>query len=57
MASSEPAPTAPQLPYAGGPRLNAELQVGPHKGRAEGDDCLPCPAGHPSFDSDYLENK
>jgi len=33
----------------GAPSLGAVLQVGPHKGRAEGENHLPHPAGHPSF--------
>ena len=32
----------------GTPVLNAELKVGPHKGRAKGDYHLPVPAGHTS---------
>jgi len=33
------------------PGLDAVLQMGPHKGRAEGDSHLCFPAGHPSFDA------
>lgn len=32
------------------PNLVAALQVGPHKVRVEGDNHLPHPAGHASFD-------
>jgi len=35
----------------GAPGLDALLWKGPLKGRAEGDNHLPCPAGHPSFDA------
>jgi len=31
--------------------LDAVLQMVPHKGRVEGDNNLPLPAGHPSFDA------
>lgn len=34
----------------GAPNLVAALQVGPHKVRVEGDNHLPHPAGHTSFD-------
>jgi len=33
------------------PGLDALLQMGPHKGRAEGDNHLPLSAGHPSCDA------
>ena len=39
------------LPVLGAPGLDAVLQMEPHKGRAEGDNHLPLPAGHPSFDA------
>ena len=35
----------------GAPGLDAVQQVGPHEGRTEGNNHLPCPAGHPSFDA------
>ena len=35
------------LPVLGAPGLDTELQMGPHKGRAEGDNHLPLPAGCP----------
>ena len=31
--------------------MDTELQVGPQKGRVEGNNQLPCPAGHPSFNA------
>lgn len=34
----------------GAPALDAVLQMGPHEGRAEGDNYLPLPAGHPFTD-------
>lgn len=35
----------------GGPDLDALLQVGPQKGKIEGDNPLPYPAGHSSVDA------
>ena len=35
----------------GAPDLDVGLQVGPHKGRAEGDNHLPPPAAHSSLDA------
>jgi len=39
------------LYWVGAPVLDVEYQMGPHKGRAEGDNHLPLPAAHPSFDA------
>jgi len=38
------------FPVLGPPHLDAVLQVGPHRGRIEGDNHLPVPAGHHSSD-------
>ncbi|XP_032300907.1 transcription factor PU.1 isoform X1 [Coturnix japonica] len=38
------------FPVLGTPDLDTVLQLGPHEGRAEGDNHLPGPAGHPSSD-------
>lgn len=45
--SSIPASTAPHLSCA--PGLDTVLHMRPHEGRAEVDNQLSCPAGHPSF--------
>lgn len=47
----DPFPELHVLLVLGAPGLDAGLQMGPHKGRAEGDNHLPLPAGHPSFDT------
>ncbi|KAK4817094.1 hypothetical protein QYF61_027925 [Mycteria americana] len=39
------------FPVLGTPELDAVLQVGSHQSRAEGQNPLPRPAGHPSFDA------
>ncbi|GAB0196099.1 cAMP-dependent protein kinase inhibitor alpha [Grus japonensis] len=47
-------PTPEQLhvsPVLGPPELDAVLQVGSHQSRVEGQDHLPRPAGHTSFDA------
>ena len=41
----------PPLGQWGSSGLNAVLQMGPYKGRAEGDNHLPLPACHPSADA------
>lgn len=51
MAFSGPTPTAPCLSCAEFLELNAVLQVRPHESGAQGDNPLPCPASHPSFDA------
>ena len=39
------------LPVLGARSLNTVLQLGSHKGRVEGENPLPLPAGHPSVDA------
>ena len=46
--SSGPSPKAPHLSCVWSPRLGYSIPAGPHKGRTEGDNHLPCPAGHSS---------
>ena len=49
--TSGPTPTAPCLSCTEGSRLNAILQVGSQQSRVEGQNHLPPPAGHASFDA------
>jgi len=39
------------FPVLRAPELDTELQVRSHQSRAEGQNPLPCPAGHPSLDA------
>lgn len=50
MSSCGPTPTSPLL-VRKAPGLDAVLQIGSHKGRADGDNPLPLPAGHVSCDA------
>ncbi|KAK4824458.1 LOW QUALITY PROTEIN: hypothetical protein QYF61_015836 [Mycteria americana] len=49
--SSGPAPAGPRPSCAEGPELDTALQVRSHQSRVEGQNHLPQPAGHASFDA------
>jgi len=51
VASTEPAPTGPCLSFAEGSRAGRSTPGGSHKSGVEGQNRLPCPAGHASLDA------
>jgi len=51
VASSAPSPTGTCLPCAGGSRAGCRLEVKSHQSGTQGQNALPGPAGHTTFDA------